>query len=87
MVSGGGRMIRNRCFAADLPHTVSDCVISDTRCNKGYDKEVLCENITYMFQYAVICVCLSDYLCQLLRYCMHTVPGVEDIVIILLCAV
>lgn len=43
-VSGGGAMIRNRCLAADLLHTVSDCVISDTRCNKGYDKEAFCEN-------------------------------------------
>lgn len=48
MVSGGGAMIRNRCFAADLLHTVSDCVISDTMCNKDYDKEVFCENITWV---------------------------------------
>lgn len=46
MVSGGGAVIKNRCFAADLLHTVSDCGISDTRCNEGYNKEALCENIT-----------------------------------------
>lgn len=48
MVSGGGAMIKNRCFAADLLHTVSDCVISDTRCNRGSDKEVFYKNITWV---------------------------------------
>jgi len=52
-------MIRSRCFAADLLHTVSACVISDTRCNTGRDKEGFCENITWvnMFQCAIICMC------------------------------
>lgn len=45
MVSGGDAVIKNRCFAADLLHTVSDCVISDTRCTKGFNKEVFCEHI------------------------------------------
>lgn len=37
---------------------VGDCVTPDTRCNRGWNNEVFCENITWieMFPYSISCM-------------------------------
>ena len=70
------RWLKTDVSAADLPHTVTDCVISDTRCNKGHDKEVFCENITCLLCWPIFFFKLLWYS----NYSRTTVPGVETMI-------